>query len=133
MDRRAVGSGRPGLPAGPAVRGRGRPATGSARAAPRPPEIGARPWGEAIPFHQRPLAHPRHRTKTMTGTESVVLCLPREACSAIIGSLWATAHGITEPERAELLSTAAQVHVELCRTLGVDPLAARELLFALPR
>jgi hypothetical protein len=69
----------------------------------------------------------------MTTSDTVILCLPREACSAVIGSLWATANGITGPERADLLSTAAQVHVDLCRTLGVDPLATRDMLFALPR
>jgi len=68
----------------------------------------------------------------MTTSETVVLCLPREACGSVIGSLWAVAVTLSGEEREDLLGVAAQVHIDMCRSLGVDPLASLDLLFGLP-
>lgn len=68
----------------------------------------------------------------MTTSETVGLRLPQEACSSVIGSLWAVAANLSGDERTGLLRVAAQVHIALCRSLEVNPLASLDLLFVLP-
>jgi hypothetical protein len=69
----------------------------------------------------------------MTTSETVVLHLPPKACSSVIGSLWAVAASLSGDERTGLLRVAAQVHIALCRSLEVNPLASLDLLFVLPQ
>ncbi len=63
----------------------------------------------------------------------VVVCLSSDACATVISALWAVAASAPAEERRELLQIAAQVQVEQCKSMSIDPLMVRELLIGLPQ
>ena len=68
----------------------------------------------------------------MPDNSLVVVCLSADACATVIGALWAVAASAPAEERRELLQIAAQLQVEQCKSMAIDPLIVRELLIGLP-